>query len=184
MKTTPLVIVILLLILVNTLNAQTKYNEKDQQRYAERIAIAQTLEKYEKQAYTINDILKDVAFIRYKRWEESDIAKEKHSLEQKQNKDIASKITKALLGGEKYDIEQETKKNLTECQKQLESIFRFYQNIPVKDLAKEAKRIESQIPKAGINDNIKIDSETAIMLTFDFIKEFCRKEAAKLPRRR
>jgi len=77
MKTITIAIITLSFITVNALHAQTKYTEleKDQQRYAERIAVARKLEEYEKQAYTINDILKDVGFIRYKRYEESNFAK-------------------------------------------------------------------------------------------------------------
>ena len=67
-------------------------------------------------------------------------------------------------GHEGWVTEQETKNLLTERRRELTNIFRFYPNIPVKDIANDAKRIENQIPRNAINSEIKIDSETTILL--------------------
>ena len=179
---------------VNILHAQAplRFSEDVQQRYAERIAVTKQLEEYAKKNFSIDDILKDVAFIHYKRSEKEklareqrDIAKERREMEQRKDP-ITGIISVPLITvslEKKYIIEQETNKLLAESQKQLANIFRFYPNIPVNDIANDAKRIENQNPKNAFNPEIKIDSNTTILLTFEFIKDFCAREARKRPSR-
>ena len=137
-------IVTVIAITVNVLHAQTtpRVNERDQQRYAERIAVTKQLEEYAEKNFTIDDVLRDVAFIHYKRSEEEKQAREQRAIarerrEMEQRKDppktgIAISFPVITVPLEKkWVIEQETNKLLAEYKKQLTNIFRFYPNIPV-----------------------------------------------------
>ena len=182
---TLIAIVTVIALTVNVLHAQTtpRSNERDQQRYAERIAVTKQLEEYAEKNFSINDIIRDAAVIQQKRVAEKRLAQEKREEQQRGTPPrLSLPIIMPVKGG--YDawiVEQETNRLLAECQRQVANIFRFYPNIPVKDIANDAKRIENQIPRNAINPEIKIDSDTAILLTFEFIKDFCSREARKRP---